>query len=129
MEEVLDHISKELTEEESKKLLRNLGIDDDGTKKLKDISWFDPQKEFSEKLEDLPWLNLKKELELLGRKDIVKYIKNNTLITKGISLIFVQFCVKLRKLREKMRSTCSAKFCFKPQIMLNSFFAIKLTTR
>ena len=72
MEEFLDHISKELTEKESKKLLRNLGIDDD-----------DPPKGFSEKLEDIPWLNLKKELELLGRNDIVKYIKDNTLITKG----------------------------------------------
>ena len=71
MEEVLEHISKELTEKESKKLLRNLGIDDD------------PQREFSGKLEDIPWLNLKKELELLGRKDIVKYIKDNTLISKG----------------------------------------------
>ena len=72
MEEVLQHISKELTEKESKKLLRNLRIDDN-----------DPQKAFSGKLEDIPWLNLKKELELLGRKDIVKYIKDNTLISKG----------------------------------------------
>ena len=72
MEEVLDHVSKELTIKESQKLLRNLGFND-----------VDPQNAFSEKLEDIPWLSLKKELELLGRSDIVKYIKEKTLITKG----------------------------------------------
>ena len=72
MEEVLDHISKELMEKESKKLLRNLGFNDD-----------DPQIAILGKLEDIPWLNVKKELELLGRSDIVKYIKEKTLITKS----------------------------------------------
>ena len=72
LEEVLNHISKELTEKESKKLLRNLGIDDD-----------DPQKEFSEKLEDVPWLNLKKQLEKMGKDEIIDHIKKNTLITQG----------------------------------------------
>ena len=72
MDEVLDHISKELTEKQSKKLLKNLGGDDDDT-----------QKAFLERLENIPWLNLKKELESMGRNDIVKYIKEKTLITKG----------------------------------------------
>ena len=72
MEEVLDHISKELTEKESKTILINLGINDD-----------DPQREFADKLKDIPWFDLKEELELEGRNDIVKYVKKNTLITRG----------------------------------------------
>ena len=72
LEEVLEYISKELTKKESEKLLRNLRIDDD-----------DPRKGFSEKLEDIPWLSLKKELEILGKDNIVDHIKKKTLITKG----------------------------------------------
>ena len=77
MKEVLDYISNKLTEKESKTILRKLGIKDD-----------DPQREFSEKLEEIPWLDLKKELQFLGRNDIVKYIKKNTLITRGKSVYF-----------------------------------------
>ena len=73
MDEVLDYISKKLTEKESKKLLRNLGINED-----------DSQKEFSEKLEDIPWLNLKKELEIMEKDEIIDHIKKKTLITRGI---------------------------------------------
>ena len=69
----MEYISKELTEKESEKLLKNLGIND-----------HDPQREFSEKLEDVPWFDLKKELEMMGRDDIIDHIKKKTLITKGI---------------------------------------------
>ena len=72
MDEVLEYIFKELTEKESEKLLRNLRVDDD-----------DPQKGFSEKLEEIPWLTLKKELEILGKDEIIDHIKKKTLITKG----------------------------------------------
>ena len=78
MKEVLDHISKELTEKESKILLRNLGICHD-----------DSQTEFSDKLENIPWLNLKKELEVMGKDEIIDYIKKETLITKGIESMFL----------------------------------------
>ena len=75
MEEVLGHISQELSEKESKRLLRNLQIDDD------------LQKEFSEKLEDIPWLDVKMELEMMGKDKIIDYIQKKTLITKGTAFL------------------------------------------
>uniref|UniRef100_A0A7M5XI15 NACHT domain-containing protein n=2 Tax=Clytia hemisphaerica TaxID=252671 RepID=A0A7M5XI15_9CNID len=73
LEEVLDYISKKLTHEESKKLLKSLGIDDNGS-----------QEEMSKKLENIAWFDLKKELEMIGKDDIIDHIKKKTLITKGL---------------------------------------------
>eukprot|EP00111_Clytia_hemisphaerica_P021123 TCONS_00062222-protein len=73
LKKVLDHISKELGIEERKTLLKKLGIEADN-----------PRKEFSEQLEDITWSEIKKELEVLERNDIVKYIKKNTLLTKDL---------------------------------------------
>ena len=73
VKEALDHISKTITENESRELLKNLGIDDDG----------DPKKDLATKLQDEKWSDIKRELEVIGRHDIVKYIKENTFITKG----------------------------------------------
>ena len=70
---MLEYVSEELTEKESEKLLKNFRIDDD-----------DPQKDLLERLEGIPWLNLRKELEMMGRNDIIDHIKKKTLITKGI---------------------------------------------
>ena len=72
MEEVLNHISTELTEVDLKKLLKNLGLADDIQKK-----------DILDKLEDVPWFDLKRELEIIDKGDIVTYIQRNTLITKG----------------------------------------------
>ncbi|XP_066929390.1 uncharacterized protein [Clytia hemisphaerica] len=73
LEEVLDYISKKLTHEESKKLLKSLGIDDNGS-----------QEEMSKRLENIAWFDLKKELEMIGKDDIIDHIKKKTLITKGL---------------------------------------------
>ncbi|XP_066926046.1 uncharacterized protein [Clytia hemisphaerica] len=74
VKEALDHISKNITENESRELLKNLGIDDDG----------DPLKDLVTKLEDEKWLDIKRELEVIGRRDVVKQIQENTLITKAL---------------------------------------------
>ncbi|XP_066911190.1 uncharacterized protein [Clytia hemisphaerica] len=74
VKEALDHISNNITENESRKLLKNLGIVDDG----------DPLKDRVTKLEDEKWLDIKRELEVIGRRDVVKHIKEKTLITKAL---------------------------------------------
>ena len=71
IDEVLHVISEKLNDKESERLLRNLGIEDD------------PESTLAEKLETVPWVHLKRELEMLGKRDLVEQIQQNTLITKG----------------------------------------------
>ncbi|XP_066915032.1 uncharacterized protein [Clytia hemisphaerica] len=72
LDEVLEYISQELTEKESKKLLRQLRITDDNS-----------QRRFSESLEDISWLDLKRELHVMEKYELVDHIIKKTLITKG----------------------------------------------
>ena len=74
VKEALNHISKSITENESRELLKNLGIDNDDGDLLKDLA---------SKLEDERWADIKRELEVTGRRNVVNYIEENTLITKG----------------------------------------------
>ena len=56
-----------------RKLMRRLGIKDDGDTDLAEL------------LEDIPWQKLKKSLTILNRVDIVDHIQQKTLITEGIA--------------------------------------------
>ena len=76
-DQVLHYLSRELNDEASKRLLKNLGIEDD------------PELTLTEKLEDVAWVQLRRELEMLeGGEDLVECIQRNTLITKGKALFF-----------------------------------------
>ena len=50
---------------------------------------FNEDETLQEQLKTVPWSRLKEELELIGKTDLIKTIKETTLVIKGI--IFCQF--------------------------------------
>ena len=74
LEEVIEMIEEKLDNVQQQKLLQGLQV------KIMD----EENLVFSEKLENIPWNKIKRQLELLKRKDIVDEIGKKTLITKGI---------------------------------------------
>ena len=77
LQEVIEIIERNLDKVQQLKLLRGLNI-----------NWQDKDDlMFSYKLENIPWNRIKRQLELLGRSDVVNLIRNNTLITKGINSV------------------------------------------
>ena len=63
-------ISDALVEKELEELLSQLGL-------------VKREESYDERIKYVPWVRIKSELELLGKDDLIKKIKNTTLITKG----------------------------------------------
>ena len=70
---VFDIIESNLDELQQQKLIQGLEINFRGESIM-----------LPQKLENIPWNKIKRQLELLGRNDVVNIIQKNTLITKGI---------------------------------------------
>ena len=70
MPNVLELISNELEQEDAEELINQLGFG-----RVDSL--------FKDKLKNVPWSRIKKELELSGKADLIKTVKDTTLITKG----------------------------------------------
>ena len=67
-------MSNALKDEEIKTLVKQLGLDDGENIQQNDLAHM---------LKDVSWSDIKQRLEWMNRFDVVEYIQQNTLITKG----------------------------------------------
>ncbi|XP_066926282.1 E3 ubiquitin-protein ligase DZIP3-like [Clytia hemisphaerica] len=85
LEEVLQKIEQLLTDQEHRRLLKNLGIE------------YEEGMTIQELLESVPWKDLKKELEMMRRYNVVEHIQKTTLITNALQTASNKLRKKYRK--------------------------------
>ena len=91
MDDVIEYVVTNIGEDE-KSLLKQLNCCNNNNNN--NGSNYLDQYDLRKVLGGTRWKTLKPNLELIGRKDIVDYIQNQTLVTKGIIMLKLK-CVKI----------------------------------